>query len=409
MTAIDRFLRYVTYDTQSDEHSDAIPSTAKQKVLGAALAEELAQMGLHNAHMDEYGYVYAWLPATAGCEGIPCVGLIAHMDTSPDAPGAGVKPRVVRYEGGDLVLNEEKGIVMRAAEGESLAKYKGQELIVTDGTTLLGADDKAGVAEIMSAVEYLLQHPELPHGRIAVGFTPDEEVGQGADHFDVEGFGAAVAYTVDGGELGELEYENFNAANAGVYFHGVNIHPGSAKNKMKNAILIALEFAGMLPPAETPAHTEGYEGFYHLHDMKGSETEAEPSMSWEATAPGLPARKLPNSIVPSIRAWGLIQVTTKALAASLGRGMLTSTSRSRVGLSRSRPMPIHTTMQPPTIRIRRCSQSKRSTSAPMPKKQASARLMSKAITIRAVSRARRRGWVRAELMTNRFCIPMGAT
>lgn len=186
MTAIDRFLRYVTYDTQSDEHSDAIPSTAKQKVLGAALAEELAQMGLHNAHMDEYGYVYAWLPATAGCEGIPCVGLIAHMDTSPD-----------------------------------------------------------------------------------------EEVGQGADHFDVEGFGAAVAYTVDGGELGELEYENFNAANAGVYFHGVNIHPGSAKNKMKNAILIALEFAGMLPPAETPAHTEGYEGFYHLHDMKGSETGAE--------------------------------------------------------------------------------------------------------------------------------------
>ena len=159
MTAIDRFLRYVTYDTQSDEHSDAIPSTAKQKVLGAALAEELAQMGLHNAHMDEYGYVYAWLPATAGCEGIPCVGLIAHMDTSPDAPGAGVKPRVVRYEGGDLVLNEEKGIVMRAAEFESLAKYKGQELIVTDGTTLLGADDKAGVAEIMSAVEYLLQHP----------------------------------------------------------------------------------------------------------------------------------------------------------------------------------------------------------------------------------------------------------
>ena len=229
MTAIDRFLRYVTYDTQSDEHSDAIPSTAKQKVLGAALAEELAQMGLHNAHMDEYGYVYAWLPATAGCEGIPCVGLIAHMDTSPDAPGVGVKPRVVRYEGGDLVLNEEKGIVMRAAEFESLAKYKGQELIVTDGTTLLGADDKAGVA----------------------------------------------AYTVDGGELGELEYENFNAANAGVYFHGVNIHPGSAKNKMKNAILIALEFAGMLPPAETPAHTEGYEGFYHLHDMKGSETEAE--------------------------------------------------------------------------------------------------------------------------------------
>ena len=274
MTAIDRFLRYVTYDTQSDEHSDAIPSTAKQKVLGAALAEELAQMGLHNAHMDEYGYVYAWLPATAGCEGIPCVGLIAHMDTSPDAPGAGVKPRVVRYEGGDLVLNEEKGIVMRAAEFESLAKYKGQELIVTDGTTLLGADDKAGVAEIMSAVEYLLQHPELPHGRIAVGFTPDEEVGQGADHFDVEGFGAAVAYTVDGGALGELEYENFNAASGRVTVHGANIHPGTAKGRMRNALLMAMEFQSLLPANENPMYTEGYEGFYHLDRMTGCVEEA---------------------------------------------------------------------------------------------------------------------------------------
>ena len=275
MDAIDRFLRYVTYDTQSDEHSDTSPSTEKQKVLGQALADELGQLGLHKAHMDEHGYVYAWLPATPGSEGIPCVGLIAHMDTSPDAPGAGVNPRIVRYEGGDIVLNEEKGIVMRAAEFESLAKYQGQELIVTDGTTLLGADDKAGVAEIMTAVAYLAEHPEVPHGRIAVCFTPDEEVGQGADRFDVEGFGAAVAYTVDGGELGEIEYENFNAANAGVFVRGVNIHPGSAKNKMKNALLIALEYAGLLPPAETPAHTEGYEGFYHLHDMKGNETEAE--------------------------------------------------------------------------------------------------------------------------------------
>ncbi|MEQ2457520.1 peptidase T [Flavonifractor hominis] len=273
MNAIDRFLKYVTYDTQSDEHSTTTPSTDKQKVLGAALAEELDQMGLYNAHMDEYGYVYAWLPATAGCEGIPCVGLIAHMDTSPSAPGAGVKPRIVRYEGGDIVLNEEKNIVMKAAEFESLAKYVGKELIVTDGTTLLGADDKAGVAEIMSAVECLVQHPEIPHGRIAVAFTPDEEVGAGADHFNVEGFGAAVAYTVDGGELGELEYENFNAASASVVIHGVNIHPGSAKNKMKNALLIGLEFAGMLPPAETPAHTEGYEGFYHLCEMHGDETE----------------------------------------------------------------------------------------------------------------------------------------
>ena len=275
MNAIDRFLRYVTYDTQSDEGSDTCPSTAKQKVLGQALADELGQLGLYNAHLDEHGYVYAWLPATPGCEGVPCIGLVAHMDTSPDAPGANVKPRIVRYEGGDLVLNEEKGIVMKAADFESLAKYQGQDLIVTDGTTLLGADDKAGVAEIVSAVAHLAAHPEIRHGRIAVCITPDEEVGQGADRFDVEGFGAAVAYTVDGGELGEIEYENFNAANAGIFVHGVNIHPGSAKNKMKNALLIALEYASMLPPAQTPGHTEGYEGFYHLHDMKGNETEAE--------------------------------------------------------------------------------------------------------------------------------------
>ena len=273
MNAVNRFLKYVSYDTQSDEHSDATPSTEKQKVLGAALTEELNQLGLYNAHMDEYGYVYAWLPASAGCEGVPCVGLVAHMDTAPAASGANVKPRIVRYEGGDLVLNEEKNIVMKAADFESLAKYVGQELIVTDGTTLLGADDKAGVAEIMSALDYLIAHPEIPHGRIAVCFTPDEEVGSGADHFDVPGFGAAVAYTVDGGELGELEYENFNAASAEVVIHGINIHPGSAKNKMKNALLIGLELANMLPPAETPAHTEGYEGFYHLCEVHGDETE----------------------------------------------------------------------------------------------------------------------------------------
>ena len=270
MDAIDRFLRYVTYDTQSDEHSDTSPSTEKQKVLGQALADELGQLGLHKAHMDEHGYVYAWLPATPGSEGVPCVGLIAHMDTSPDAPGAGVNPRIVRYEGGDIVLNEEKGIVMRAAEFESLAKYQGQELIVTDGTTLLGADDKAGVAEIMSAMEYLVEHPELPHGRIAVCFTPDEEVGQGADHFDVEGFGAAVAYTVDGGELGEIEYENFNAASAKVEVYGRNIHPGSAKNQMVNAQLIAMEFQSMLPVHERPECTAGYEGFALLTDMNGT-------------------------------------------------------------------------------------------------------------------------------------------
>ena len=273
MTAIDRFLRYVTYDTQSDEHSDAIPSTAKQKVLGAALAEELAQMGLHNAHMDEYGYVYAWLPATAGCEGIPCVGLIAHMDTSPDAPGVGVKPRVVRYEGGDLVLNEEKGIVMRAAEFESLAKYKGQELIVTDGTTLLGADDKAGVSEIMTAVETVLEKG-LPHGKLCIAFTPDEEIGEGASLFDIPGFGADFAYTVDGGDAGSIEYENFNAAAATVTIHGFSVHPGSAKDTMINASNVAMEFHQALPVMARPETTEGRQGFYHLCQMYGDVTTA---------------------------------------------------------------------------------------------------------------------------------------
>ena len=272
MKVTERFLRYVSFDTQSAEHSTTTPSTEKQKVLGEVLATELSQMGLRGAHMDDKGYVYGWLPATPGCEGVTCVGLIAHMDTSPDAPGANVRARVCRYEGGDLPLSDT--VVMRAAEFESLSRQVGEELIVTDGTTLLGADDKAGIAEIFTALEYLIAHPELPHGRIAVGITPDEEVGDGAEHFDVGGFGAAVAYTVDGGELGEIEYENFNAANAGVYLHGVNIHPGSAKDKMKDALLLAIEFANLMPPAETPAHTEGYEGFYHLNRMEGDESEA---------------------------------------------------------------------------------------------------------------------------------------
>ncbi|MCI9473118.1 MAG: peptidase T [Flavonifractor sp.] len=274
MNAVNRFLRYVRYDTQSAMDTGTTPSTAKQKVLGAALAEELAELGLYNAHMDQYGYVYGWLPATAGCEGIPCVGLIAHMDTSPAVSGADVKAKIVRYDGGDICLNKEKDLWLREKDHESLSKYRGQELIVTDGTTLLGADDKAGVAEIVSAVDYLIQHPEIPHGRIAVGFTPDEEIGDGADHFDVEGFGATAAYTVDGGELGEIEYENFNAASAKVRFHGLSIHPGSAKGKMKNAALMALEFAAQLPPQETPAHTEGYEGFFHLEHMEGDVNEA---------------------------------------------------------------------------------------------------------------------------------------
>lgn len=274
MNAVNRFLRYVRYDTQSAMDTGTTPSTAKQKVLGAALAEELAELGLYNAHMDQYGYVYGWLPATAGCEGIPCVGLIAHMDTSPAVSGADVKAKIVRYDGGDICLNKEKDLWLREKDHESLSKYRGQELIVTDGTTLLGADDKAGVAEIISAVDYLIQHPEIPHGRIAVGFTPDEEIGDGADHFDVEGFGATAAYTVDGGELGEIEYENFNAASAKVRFHGLSIHPGSAKGKMKNAALMALEFAAQLPPQETPAHTEGYEGFFHLEGLNGDPASA---------------------------------------------------------------------------------------------------------------------------------------
>lgn len=273
MDVLDRFLRYVSYDTQSSETSGTTPSTEKQKALGAALAQELEALGLANARMDDKGYVYALLPATPGCESVPCLGLIAHMDTSPSASGADVKARVVRYEGGDLPLGP--GRVMRAAEFESLQNYVGQELVVTDGTTLLGADDKAGVAEIVSTVEHLLAHPEIPHGPIAVGFTPDEEIGRGADFFDIPGFGAAAAYTVDGGELGEIEYENFNAANAGVFIHGVNIHPGGAKNKMKNALLIGQEYLNLLPPAETPGHTEGYEGFYHLHHMEGDETETD--------------------------------------------------------------------------------------------------------------------------------------
>lgn len=274
MNVTERFLKYVSYDTQSDENSTTTPTTEKQKVLGAALAAELAEIGLMGAKMDEHGYVYGWLPATPGMEGVPCLGLIAHMDTAPSAPGANIKPRLVEYQGGEIVLNEDLGLVMRPEEFESLNRYVGKTLIVTDGTTLLGADDKAGVAEIVTAVEYLVQHPEIRHGRIAVGITPDEEVGAGADHFDIPGFGAAVAYTVDGGELGELEYENFNAAGAKITIHGLNIHPGDAKNKMKNASLIAVELAGMLPPAETPAHTEGYEGFYHLCGLTGDESSA---------------------------------------------------------------------------------------------------------------------------------------
>ncbi len=269
MNVIERFLKYVSFDTRSDENSETVPSTESQKVLGAYITQELKGLGLVDARMDEKGYVYASLPATPGYETLPVMGLIAHMDTSPDVSGADVKPSIVTYEGGDLPL--ANGDCLSLASFPFLEKYLGQELIVTDGNTLLGADDKAGIAEIVSACAYLIAHPEIPHGEIAVGITPDEEVGRGADHFDVAGFGAAYAYTVDGGELGEIEYENFNAASAKITVKGVNIHPGSAKNRMKNAILMANEFLSMMPPSEIPAHTEGYEGFYHVNSFHGDE------------------------------------------------------------------------------------------------------------------------------------------
>lgn len=274
MNVIDRFLRYVSFQTTSDESSESVPSTACQLELARALAEELREMGIEDAQVDDFGRVYGHLPATAGREAAPTCGLIAHMDTSPDASGANIRPRMVEYTGGDIVLNEEKGIVMRREDFPCLEHYVNHTLIVTDGTTLLGADDKAGVSEIMSTIGHLLAHPEIPHGAIAVAFTPDEEIGCGADHFDYDRFHADYAYTVDGGALGEVEYENFNAANAGVKIHGRNIHPGSAKNIMKNAVLLAAEFISLLPPAETPAHTEGYEGFYHVNFCKAVEQEA---------------------------------------------------------------------------------------------------------------------------------------
>ena len=236
------------------------------------LADEMLKIGLCNVKQDESGYVYGFLPASKGCENKPCIGLIAHMDTSPDASGENVKARIIDYQGGDIKL--ENGNIALVSQFPFLNDLVGEKLIVTDGSTLLGSDDKAGIAEILSTVEYLVAHPDIKHGRIAVGFTPDEEIGRGADRFNIPFFGADWAYTVDGGELGEIEYENFNAASVRITVHGVNIHPGAAKNRMKNALLIANEIISMLPPAETPAHTEGYEGFYHVCDMTANETSA---------------------------------------------------------------------------------------------------------------------------------------
>ncbi len=272
MTVSERFLKYVSFGTNSDENSASCPSTACQLKLGEYLAEELKSIGLTEVTLDKNGYVYGVLPATEGREKDPSVGFIAHMDTAPAVKGDGIRPQTVHYEGGDIRLNDNVSI--RLKDFPYLEKYIGCDIITTDGTTLLGADDKAGIAEIFTACEYLVSHPEISHGRIAVGITPDEEIGRGADRFDVDKFACDWAYTVDGGELGEIEYENFNAASAEIRVNGVNIHPGSAKNKMKNASLLAAEFINMMPESEAPAHTEGYEGFYHLCGMEGDETLA---------------------------------------------------------------------------------------------------------------------------------------
>ena len=264
-TASERFLRYVTFDTQSDEFSGTCPSTDKQKVFGAALVEEMKSIGISDAYMDAHGYIYGTVP---GDPKLPVIGLVAHMDTSPDAGGANIKAKVVAYEGGDLCLNEEKQIYMRQKDYPALADHVGKHLIVTDGTTLLGADDKAGIAEIMTAAEFLLS-ARVSHATLRIAFTPDEEIGRGADLFNVKDFGADYAYTADGGPVGEIEYENFNAAGAKVVVNGLNIHPGSAKNKMVNSQLIAMEFQSLLPANQRPECTDGYEGFIHLTDMQG--------------------------------------------------------------------------------------------------------------------------------------------
>ena len=266
---IERFFRYVKINTQSDENSASCPSTPGQKILAGMLAEELKGIGLSDITVDNNGYVMATLPGNIS-EKVPVIGFLAHMDTSPDFTAERVNPQLISYHGGDIVLNKEQDITLSAHDFPAINSYIGQTLITTDGTTLLGADDKAGIAEIITAMEYLVQHPEIKHGPVRIAFTPDEEIGRGADKFDVTAFGAEFAYTVDGGPLGELEYENFNAAKARVTIHGLNVHPGTAKHQMKNSMLIAMEFNNMLPASEVPANTENYEGFFHLTAINGS-------------------------------------------------------------------------------------------------------------------------------------------
>ena len=274
MRAYERLLKYAAYPTASDENSPTCPSTPAQLQLGEALVREMQAMGVSDARMDAHGYVYGKLPANIpGWQGTG-IGFIAHMDVISEVPCAPVKAKAVRYEGGKLLLNEELGLYLDPEEHTVLNNYVGQDLVVTDGTTILGADDKAGVAEILTMAEYFLTHPELPHGDIAIAFTPDEEIGRGADLFDVPGFGVPFAFTVDGGALGEVEYETFNAARANITVTGCSIHPGAAKDKMRNACQIATEFHAMIPTGEKPEHTCGYEGFYHLIHMEGGVEEA---------------------------------------------------------------------------------------------------------------------------------------
>lgn len=272
---VDRFLKYVKVYTTSDEETGVTPSTPGQMNLAQQLRDELCELGFEEVVLDDNGYLYATLPATPGVANVPTVGFIAHMDTAPDACGENVNPRIVEnYDGKDIVLNAEKNIVMQTATFPELLSHVGEDLIVTDGTTLLGADDKAGIAEIITAMMYLKAHPEIKHGKVRIAFNPDEEIGLGAHKFNVELFGCDFAYTMDGGEVGELEFENFNAASAKITFHGSNVHPGTAKDKMINASLLAMEFMEQLPEEERPEHTEGYEGFYHLIQMKGCVEEA---------------------------------------------------------------------------------------------------------------------------------------